>query len=165
MPVTRLKQYLDDERVPYVVLSHSAAYTAQEVAAAAHIPGKDLAKTVIVKLDGELAMAVVPASERVSLRALAWGANVETIELATEEEFADRFPACELGAMPPFGQLWGMPVFVSESLAEDEHISFESGLHTEVISLSFDWYRRLVSPEILGFAKSSSIRYSGTATS
>jgi Ala-tRNA(Pro) deacylase len=105
MPVEKLREFLDRNRIKYVVISHSPAHTAQEIAASAHIPGRNMAKTVIVKLDGRLAMAVLPASELVDLELLADAAFAQRAELADEEEFEDRFPDCQLGAMPPFGNL------------------------------------------------------------
>jgi len=110
--LTKLREFFDSFQVKYVVISHSLAYTAQGIAALTHIPGKELAKTVIVKLDGKLAMAVLPASMHVDLSQLKAAAGAQEIELAAEAEFKDRFPDCETGAMPPFGNLYGMPVFV-----------------------------------------------------
>src|SRR5215831_1560490 len=111
MPLQKLKEFLDSRNVSYEVISHSVAYTANEIAALAHIPGKELAKTVIVKIDGTLAMAVVSASQHVNLAYLKAATFTKNVELATEDEFKERFPDCEVGAMPPFGNLYGMPVF------------------------------------------------------
>src|SRR5581483_10890337 len=129
MPLSKLREFLDQNKIPYVVISHSTAYTAQGIAALAHIPGKELAKTVMVKLDGELAMAVVPASTLVDLTALKAVAGVKEAELASELEFKNRFPDCETGAMPPFGNLYGMTVLVDEGLAHLEEIAFNAGSH------------------------------------
>jgi len=153
MPVQRLKDFLLENDIRYVEMSHSPAYTAQEVAQATHIPGKEVAKTVIVKLDGEVAMAVVPSSYRIDFEELAEETGCHEATLASEDEIGPLFPGCELGAMPPFGNLWGMRVFAADSLAEDERIAFSSGGHRSVISLSFDDFRRLVEPKILHFAK------------
>jgi Ala-tRNA(Pro) deacylase len=152
MPVARLKKFLDERGVKYVTLSHSPAYTASEVAEATHVPGKDVAKTVMVELDGRLSMAVVPSSERVDLESLAAEAGCRDANLASEHDFARSFPGCELGAMPPFGNLWKIPVYVSRTLAEDQVISFSAGSHTEIMTLAFDDFRRLVEPRILGFS-------------
>lgn len=148
MPVTRLKAFLDEHRVHYVTMSHSPAFTAQEIAAAAHIPGKALAKTVMVKLDGQMAMAVVPAPDKVDLNRLKQVSGASRVERATEAEFRDRFPDCETGAMPPFGNLYGMPVFVEESLKRNREIAFNAGTHMEVMKLDFADFERLVQPTI-----------------
>jgi len=156
MPLTKLRTFLDNYNVPYVVISHSVAYTAQGIAALAHIPGKELAKTVIIKLDTELAMAVLPASylvDTVMLRA----AGARTVEIATEREFKDRFPDCEVGAMPPFGNLYGMKVFVDTSLTKDKEIAFNAGSHRELVRMAFDDFVRLVQPKILPFAAGRAI--------
>jgi len=151
MPVQALREFLDRNRIKYVTISHSPAHTAQEVAASAHIPGRAMAKTVIVKLDGRLAMAVLPASEMIDLELLADAAFAQRAELADENGFRDRFPGCELGAMPPFGNLYGMDVYVADSLAEDDEIAFNAGSHTEVIRMQYPDYARLVKPRILRF--------------
>ena len=146
MPETRLKEFLDKEHVKYVSIGHSPAFTAQEIAEAAHIPGKKLAKSVIVKVDGKLAMVVVPASEHVRLESLRKTLGAHKVELADEDEFKKAFPDCETGAMPPFGNLYGMNVFVSQALREDEEIAFNAGSHSELIRLSYADYERLVHP-------------------
>ena len=155
MPVRRLKEFLDDQGVKYITISHSAAYTAQEIAATAHVRGKELAKTVMVKIDGTMAMAVLPASYRVDLDLLRVASGSKTVELATEEEFAGMFPECDAGAMPPFGNLYGMAVFVAESLAEDEEIAFNAGTHTELIRLAYSDFERLVAPKVVPFSARS----------
>ncbi len=152
MPVRKLKQFLDDKKVKYVSIQHSPSYTAQEIAASAHIPGKELAKTVMVKLDGKMAMAVLPASFRIDFDLLKDACGAERAELATEQELRDAFPECELGAMPPFGNLYGMEVFVAPSLAEDEEIAFNAGSHTELIRLANRDFEQLVQLKLLDFA-------------
>src|SRR5919197_744738 len=149
MPVKKLLEFLDKHHVKYVTISHSPAYTAQEVAASAHIPGKEVAKTVMVKLDGRLAMAVLPASSHVNFERLKNTAGVSHAELASEREFRDLFPECDVGAMPPFGNLYGMEVFVAESLTEDEEIAFNAGTHTELMRLAYRDFARLVQPRII----------------
>ena len=151
MPVRKLKDFLDSHHVKYVTISHSPAYTAQEIAASAHIPGKELAKTVMVKIDGKMAMAVLPASYKVDFDLLKEVAGASSAELASEEEFKDMFPECEVGAMPPFGNLYEMEVFVAESLAEDEEIAFNAGSHTELIRLTYEDFERLVKPKVVQF--------------
>ena len=152
MPVKKLKEFLDSHQVKYVSISHSAAYTAQEIAASAHVPGKDLAKTVIVKIDGKLAMAVLPASYKVDLAHLKETLGATTVELASEREFRDMFPGCETGGMPPFGNLFDMEVYVSAKLAEDQEIAFNAGSHTELLKLAYKDFERLVKPKVIHFA-------------
>jgi Ala-tRNA(Pro) deacylase len=149
----KLIDFLNDHRIKYSILSHSPAYTAMEVAAAAHIPGKQMAKTVMVRLDGKLAMAVVPSSYRVDLEALARELGAKTATLAEEKDFAHVFPGCEVGGMPPFGNLWKLPVYISDTLAEDKTISFNAGNHFEIMTLAFHDYRRLVEPKVLRISK------------
>jgi Ala-tRNA(Pro) deacylase len=152
MPITRVKQFLDENNVRYTTVAHSPAFTAQEIAASAHVPGRELAKTVMVKLDGRMAMAVLPASLRVDLERLAAGAGVERAELAGEAEFRDLFGDCEIGAMPPFGNLYDLDVYVDESLSEDEEIAFNAGTHAELIRLAYAEFVRLTEPRLLAFA-------------
>ena len=152
MPVRKLKEFLDNQNIKYVTISHSAAYTAQQIAASAHIPGKELAKTVMVKIDGKMAMAVLPASYNVDFDLFKKVAGTSKVELATEKEFKDMFPGCDVGAMPPFGNLYGMDVFVAESLAEDEEIAFNAGSHAELIRLAYKDFERLVKPKVGRFS-------------
>ncbi len=152
MPARKLKEFLDSQNVRYVSIIHSPAYTAQELAAIAHIPGKEMAKTVIVKLDGNMAMVVLPASHHVDFSLLKQATRAREIELATEEEFQERFPDCEVGAMPPFGNLYDLPVFVAARLREDEEIVFNAGSHSELMRLAYRDFERLVQPTVLEFA-------------
>jgi Ala-tRNA(Pro) deacylase len=149
MPVRKLKEFLDNNGIKYVTISHSRAFTAQEIAATAHIPGKELAKTVIIKLDGRMAMAVLPASYQVDFDLLREVTGVDDVGLATEREFKDAFPECDVGAMPPFGNLYDMDVYVAETLAEDEEIAFSAGSHTELIKLAYADFEKYVSPTIV----------------
>lgn len=149
MPVEKLREFLRSNDVKYVTIAHSPAFTAQEIAAAAHIPGLELAKTVIVDLDGELAMVVLPAPYRVDLDRLKEAAGAEAARLASEDEFEDLFPNCELGAMPPFGNLWDMKVFADRRLRDDEKIAFNAGSHSELVRLPYEDFERLVEPEVL----------------
>ncbi|MDX1984392.1 MAG: YbaK/EbsC family protein [Bryobacteraceae bacterium] len=148
MPANKLREFLDQKHVKYITIRHSVAYTAQEIASLTHIPGSELAKTVMVKMDGEMAMAVVPASQRVDLTLLKKVAGVDNVELATETEFKYRFPDCEAGAMPPFGNLYKMPVYSSEDLRLDEDIAFNAGTHSELVRLKYQDYERLVQPRV-----------------
>jgi len=148
MPIRKLREFLDSHAVRYFVVSHSPAYTAQEIAAAAHVPGKELAKTVVVTLDGKMAMVVLPASRQLDFDLLRKLTSARKVELASEKEFADLFPECEIGAMPPFGNLYGMDVYVSEELEDDDEIAFNAGVHTELLILSYENYKRLVHPKV-----------------
>ncbi len=149
MPTQTLKSFLDNNQVKYTIITHSPEYTAQEIAASAHIPGKDLAKTVIVKIDGDFAMAVLPASMHVSLARLKEAAGAGNAEIASEEEFEKLFPDCELGAMPPFGNLYDMPVFAAKELTEDVEIAFSAGTHSELVQLAYRDFDRLVHPTVV----------------
>ena len=152
MPVQILREFLDYHSVKYVVISHSPAFTAMEIAASAHIPGKELAKTVVVEIDGRIAMAVLPASQKVDLELLRDAVGAELVALAKESTFRDRFPECDLGAMPPFGNLYDMDVYVADSLAEDEEIAFNAGSHTQLVRMAYRDFERLVQPQTLHFA-------------
>lgn len=152
MPVKKLKAFLDEAKVKYITISHSSAFTSQEVAASAHVLGREFAKTVMIKIGGEMAMAVLPASYHIDFDMLREIFGTQNVSLATEPEFRDRFPDCELGAMPPFGNLYGMKVFVADSLTANSEIAFNAGTHTEIIRLSFADYKRLVSPRIFKFS-------------
>ncbi len=156
MPVKKLKDHLDDHHVKYVTIEHSSAYTAQEIAGSAHIPGKELAKTVMVKVDGAMAMAVLPASYKVDFDLLKEASGADAVELANEEEFEGMFPDCEIGAMPPFGNLYGMAVFVADSLADDEEIAFNAGSHRELIKLAYKDFERLVEAKVVHFSSKCS---------
>ena len=148
MPVRKLKKFLDGHNVKYVSISHSPAYSAQAIAAATHISGKELAKTVIVRIDDKFAMAVLPASCRVHLGHFKVAVSAAHVELATETEVEDLFPDCEKGAMPPFGNLYNMDVYVAEQLTDDEEIAFSAGSHTEVVRMPYKDFARLVTPSI-----------------
>lgn len=117
MPVKKLKQFLDSHKIKYLSIAHSPAYTAQEIAASAHVSGKQLAKTVIIKMDGRLAMVVLPASDHITFMKLKEAIDASDLELATESEFEGKFAECDVGAMPPFGNLYGLPVLVSTKLS------------------------------------------------
>jgi Ala-tRNA(Pro) deacylase len=152
MPLNKIKAFLDAHGTKYILISHSKAYTAQGIAAISHISGRELAKTVMVKLDGALAMAVLPASYQVDLESLRRAAGVQVAELATEREFKQHFPDCETGAMPPFGNLYGIPVYVDETLLEDREIAFNAGSHYELIKMAYKDFERLVKPEVMEFS-------------
>jgi Ala-tRNA(Pro) deacylase len=152
MALAALTEYLDLHNGAYTVSTHSPAYTAQGVAGLTHISGKELAKTVIVKLDEKLVMAVLPANLHVDLAALRRAAKAKTVELAPEEDFSHRFAECETGAMTPFGNLYGVPVFADENLARDKEIAFNAGTHRELIRMAWDDFKRLAEPMVFRFA-------------
>jgi len=153
MPIDTLQQYLAKKGVTYLRLQHSSAFTAQEVAAAAHVPGRELAKSVMVKLDYRLIMAVLPASQKIDFEMLKRGTGATHAVLAMESDFEDVFPDCDTGAMPPFGNLYGVPVYVARSLAEDEDIAFNACSHTELIRMPFADFARIVRPIVLEFSR------------
>ena len=154
MPLKKIKDFLNSKNIKYVTISHSTAYTANEIAASAHIPGKELAKTVMVKIDGKMTMSVLPASYKVDFDLLQEASGASKVELASEQELEDMFPGCEIGAMPPFGNLYEMEVFVDKSLCEDEEIAFNAGSHTELIRLSYKDFEKLVKPKVVKFSSS-----------
>lgn len=149
MPVAKLKEYLDANAVKYVTISHSKAFTAMEVAESAHVQGKEMAKTVVVNLDGKLAMAVLPAVQKVDLELLRKNTGAASLELAREQDFRADFPGCEVGAMPPFGNLYGLDVYVEPRLSADKEIAFNAGSHTELIRLAYKDFERLVKPRLV----------------
>jgi Ala-tRNA(Pro) deacylase len=152
----RLESYLRDHQVPFQVQHHARVYTAQEIAASEHIPGKMLAKVVIVKADENLVMLALPASYRVHESRLQDVLGAQAVRLAREDEFASAFPDCEVGAMPPFGNLYGVPVVVDRSLAEDETIVVQAGTHTDTLSLRYADFARLVEPRVAEFTRHAS---------
>lgn len=153
MPIRRIVEYLDRHQIDYEVVDHEEAYTAQEAAAAAHIPGRELAKSVVVKVDGSMALAVLPAPYRVDLEALAGELDAERVEMASEEEFAELFPESELGAMPALGNLYDLPVYADRRLEADEEIAFAAGSHSQLVRMRFDDYQRLVEPRLVSFGR------------
>jgi Ala-tRNA(Pro) deacylase len=149
MPIlTKLKEFLDANRVRYEVRSHRPAFTAQEVAAAEHVPGREMAKVVMVRDGGEYIMVVLPAPYHVALERLEKAAARTGLRLATEAQFARLFPGCEPGAMPPFGNLYGIPVWVDESLTRDDEIVFNAGTHEQTVRMKYADFARLVQPRV-----------------
>ena len=159
MPARKLKELLDSHKVKYVTTTHSTAYTAQEIASLAHVRGDEFAKSVIVTIDGVTVMAVVPASYHVDLSLLRTSAKGKQITLSTETEFRDMFPECETGAMPPFGELYEMPVFVDENLTKEKEIVFNAGTHHELIRLSYDDFAKLVKRRSRSFPRGRMPRF------
>jgi Ala-tRNA(Pro) deacylase len=153
MAIQKLRRFLDENLVEYVVITHSQAYTSQGSAEEAQIPGNELVKTVMLeKVDGELCMVVLPASKEVSLAAFAKNTNSGSIYHATARDLKDRFPNCEVGALPPFGNLYGVPVYADTSLADDKEIAFSAGSHLQLVQLAFSDFQRLVGPTIVDLA-------------
>lgn len=147
----KLKRFLDENKINYQVAAHSEVYTAQEIAAALHVPGKELAKVVMVKAGEGFVMAVLPASWRVDMAKLKDALGKKDVRLATEEEFKNLFPECEPGAMPPFGNLYNLDVYEDKALAEDEEIFFQAGNHIESVKMKHKDYEKLVKPKIADF--------------
>lgn len=147
----KLREYLDQNNIKYMLITHSRAYTAQELAAAVHVPGKETAKVVILKIDGRFAMAVISAPHKIDFERLKEAAGAKRVELASEAEFRRLFPDCEVGAMPPFGNLYRLPTYIAQPLVEDEEIIFNAGSHTEAIRMQYADFARLVSPTVIDF--------------
>ncbi|MDY6814413.1 MAG: YbaK/EbsC family protein [Pseudomonadota bacterium] len=155
MPVQQLKDFLDQAGVEYMCLSHPPAFTARELAHHVRIAGDRVVKTVIIELDGKMAMLVMPATWRIRWDRLSQVLDTDFVDLADEQEFRDRFPDCELGAMPPFGKLFGMTVYCAESLTEQPELAFAAGNHTESVHMKTSDFLNLVQPMVLnqGFVK------------
>nr|WP_321406389.1 YbaK/EbsC family protein [uncultured Carboxylicivirga sp.] len=155
MPFTRLEEFLNREKINYKRIVHSRAYTAQKTAAYAHISGNEIAKSVIVKINGKISMAVVPASYQLDLNELKRATGAKDVRLATETEFKDVFKDCEVGAQPPFGNLYNLEVFVAEKLTEDTNIAFNACNHAELIQMTYKDYQRLVHPTVIKIARTA----------
>ena len=148
----RIREYLDSQNVDYEWLPHPEAFTAQEVAHSLHVSGKRLAKTVVLDADGQVIMAVLPASHRLSLLDLKAALEVRNLELLPEGELAVLFPDCDLGAIPPFGNLYGMDTWVDRAVAEAEHIIFTAGTHWDAVEMKYANYARLAKPRLSRFS-------------
>jgi Ala-tRNA(Pro) deacylase len=147
VPITnRLKAFLDENGARYVITTHSPAFTAQEIAALAHVKGRELVKAVMVKADGKHWLVATSAGQKVDLERVKRALGANDVRLETESDFRALFPDCELGAMPPFGNLYGVPVLIDESLQADEEIAFNAGDHTTLVRMRFDDFQRLVMP-------------------
>lgn len=149
MPATRLKEFLDNEGVKYLQINHSPAYTAQEVARSLDVKGHMVAKTVIVFIEGKMAMAVMSANRSINFDHFRKEIGAKEIILAAEKEFRDVFPDCELGAMPPFGNLYGIEVYVDRHLMEEDDIFFNACTHSELIRMSYQDFERLAKPKVV----------------
>jgi len=153
MPLQKLIDYLEENQVKFTRIIHSTAYTAQVIAHRAHISGNVLAKTIVLKADdGEFVMAVVPANYQVDLNQIS-EFHHKKMELATEDEFRKLFPGCETGGMPPFGNLFNLQVYVSETLAKNQDIAFNAGNHRELLQIHFEDFNNLVKPTICQFSR------------
>jgi Ala-tRNA(Pro) deacylase len=148
----KLKQFLDTSGVPYEPIAHRIAFTAQEVAAAEHVPGREHAKVAIIKVPSGFFMAVLPAPKKVDLAKFAAAVQQKEARLASEDEFERMFPQCETGAMPPFGNLFGLPVIVDRTLEDDTNIAFQAGSHSESIRMKYADYKRLAGPQVADIA-------------
>lgn len=148
----KLQQYFERNNVPYEVILHEEVYTAQELAQALHTPGRELVKVVIVKADGAFRMSVLPASRRIDLEALKKFWNAGAVVIASEQEFKDLFPEAEIGAMPPFGNLYNIEVWVDTSLTMDEHITFNAGTHYKAVRMFYRDFERLARPRVACFS-------------
>jgi len=142
----RVKEYLEENRIPYTHCTHRLAYTAQEVAAAQHVPGREMAKTIVIKSDERFVLVILPAVRKIDMKALRSELPFKHAELATEREFASLFPDSELGAMVPLGNLYRLPVYVDQSLSADENIVFNAGTHVDTIKMKYADFERLVQP-------------------
>lgn len=150
MPILRrLKEILDRAKISYEVLNHPSAFTAQEIAASQHMPGGEMAKVVILMIDGSMVMGVLPASRLISFDTVKASLGCREVALATEDEFASRFPECEIGAMPPFGNLFGLPVYLDPALEKDEMIFFNAGNHQQTVRLKYSDFKELVQPQVV----------------
>jgi Ala-tRNA(Pro) deacylase len=155
MPAAKLKSFLEENEVEYKTLRHEAAYTAQGVAASTHVHGWELAKSVVLKVDDGYALAVLPAPAHVDFERIKLAIGARAVALASEAEMQSLFPGCELGAMPPFGNLYGLPVYVDLSLGLDDSIVFNAGTHTEAIRIAYEDFERLVHPKPIVLATMS----------
>jgi len=151
MPVPKIKQYLEQNQIKYKTIPHYSTPTAQEAAEAAHISGKHVAKTVVMRVNDGFALAVIPASDVVNVEELQDALGTHNVEVASESEFAHLFPECQTSALPPFGSLYGMEVFVSPHLRESERIAVAAGYDDELIELGYEDFERLVGAAVLEF--------------
>jgi len=152
MATRRTIEFLNGEKAKFAVIHHSPAYTAQKIAASAHVPGRSMAKTIVVKIDGRLAMAVLPANREVDMGLLRYEIGAGTVSLADPSAFSGRFEGCQMGMMPPLGVLFGMDTYVDKLLAKEGDIAFNAGSHTDVIIMGFNDYRRIAHPRLVNLS-------------
>jgi Ala-tRNA(Pro) deacylase len=148
----RVKEFLEESKIPYTHCTHRLAYTAQEVAAAQHVPGREMAKTIVLTADGRYLLVVLPAIMKIDMKALRDELPFKHVELASEKEFASLFPDSEIGAMVPFGNLYNLPVYVDKTLSADEEIVFNAGTHVDTIRMKYKDFERVVQPGIIDAA-------------
>jgi len=151
VPVSKLKKYLDQNQAAYLVLKHPPAYTAEETALSAYLPGRDVAKTVIARMDGTIVMVVIPASRKINFDVLRDITGARNIGLVAEAELENLFPDCQIGAMPPFGNLYFLNVYIDKSLTEQDVIIFNAGNHRELIEMRYEDFQRLAHPYVINF--------------
>lgn len=151
--IKKLKELFDEAKVSYEVYNHPLAYTAQEIAQRQHFSGDQMAKVVMLEVDKRLVMAVVTASQKVHLMTVRASLGAAEVRLATEDEFVSRFPDCEIGAMPPFGNLFGLPVYVDPAVTQDESIYFNAGNHVQTVRIRYDDFEKLASPQVVRLAE------------
>jgi Ala-tRNA(Pro) deacylase len=149
----KLEKLFEEENVHFEIMAHAEVYTAQETAADLHVPGSQVAKVVMVKANGGLVMLVLPAEYNIDFGKLKTVLGVKKVALASEEDFGDLFPDCDTGAMPPFGNLYGVPVWIDDHLADQESITFNACTHHEAARIAYRDYERLVKPEVAAFGK------------
>jgi len=147
-----LSDYLDSSGIDYEITEHPPVFTAQQMAAVEHEPGRFVAKPVIVRVDGEYMMCVLSACYKIDLGALKSQLGAESVELVDESEMGEMFPDCELGAEPPFGNLYDLPTIMDKALEKDDHITFQGGSHETAVRMLMADYRSLVEPKVLDFS-------------
>ena len=148
----KLLDYLDQNHSRYQVSRHLPVFTAQQMAAAEHVSGMNVAKPVVIKADDLFYMCVLPACCKIDLSVLQRHLGVDEVELATESQMAELFPDCSIGAEPPFGSLYGLLTFMDTRLADDEYIVFQGGTHEDAVQMDADEFIRLAQPRILSFS-------------
>jgi Ala-tRNA(Pro) deacylase len=153
MLAQKLTSLLERNRIHYKAFKHPTAYTAQGVASVMHVPGRQVAKTVVLEVDGKFVLAVLPAPCHVDLQRFREAAGATSVSLADEVEFRKLFPGCEPGAEPPFGHLYGLPTWVDASLAEDEFITFNGGSHDDAVRIRYEEFVQLAQPRVARFAR------------
>ena len=148
-----LQSYLDEMGVHYRASKHEDAFTAQDLAAAEHIPGRKVIKPVVVRADGAFVMCALPASHKIDLGELRQQLQCEEVQLADESALQEIFQDCELGAAPPIGRLYGLPTLMDESLFADDRVTFQAGTHSDAVTMTLADYRRVAQPEVAYFGR------------
>jgi Ala-tRNA(Pro) deacylase len=153
-----IKEFLSKSGVHFEIHKHTPVFTAQRMAAVEHERGRYVAKPVIVRADGRYLMCVLPASHHLDWAKLKTHLAAQSVELAKESEIADLFPGCQVGAEPPFGNLYGLPTLMDKALERDDHLLFQAGTHEEAIRMSMADYQRLAQPKVVGCSDRPSLR-------